>query len=155
MVNKNTEEAKYTEVWGDTVILKELVYACIIGVVLTMGMFFVGQSIFSKMDNLEPSLANGYSLLVGVAGCLVSGAVSAKLFKPKRIVEEKFEFENIEDILESAGMTIEEEAEALSVVDPAIIRELEDLELYALLALIPEDSKNYKPEYRAKVNGGI
>lgn len=155
MKNNKMEEAKYTEVWGDTVILKELVYACAIGVVLTMGMFFLGQNIFSKIDNLEPSLANGYSLLVGVSGCLLAGAVSAKLFKPKRIVEEKFEFEDIEHILEAAGMTLEEETEALAIADASIIKELEDLQLYALLALIPEDSKNYKPEYKEKMNGGI
>lgn len=28
---------------------------------------------------------------------------------------------------------------------------MEDLELYALLALIPEGSPNYKPEYKEKV----
>lgn len=30
---------KYTEVWGDTVVLKELIYSCIIGVSITMIMF--------------------------------------------------------------------------------------------------------------------
>ena len=153
-MNKN-ETAKYTEVWGDTVVLKELVYACVIGVVLTMSMFFMGQKIFLGMEGIEPSLANGYALLIGVAGCLISGAISAKLFKPKRVVEERFEFENIEEILNAAGMTVEEEAEALGNVDETIINELEDLELYALLALIPEGSKNYKKEYREKMNGGI
>ncbi len=51
-------------------------------------------------------------------------------------------------------MTVEEEIEALSNLDSEIIKELEDLELYALLALIPEDSKNYKPEYKMKMKGG-
>ena len=31
-----------------------------------------------------------------------------------------------------------------------VIAEMEDLELYALLALIPEGSPNYKPEYKEK-----
>ena len=70
-------------------------------------------------------------------------------------MEEKFEFENIENILESTGITLEEEIEALSKLDSETIKELEDLELYALLALIPEDSKNYKKEYKEKAKGGV
>ena len=154
-MNKETKNKKYTEVWGDTVVLKELLYSCVIGVFLTMSMFFLGQKIFHSFENIEKSLANGYALLIGVIGCIVSGAICAKLFRPKRTVEEKFEFENIENILESAGITLEEEREALSKLDSETIKELEDLELYALLALIPEDSKNYKKEYKEKAKGGV
>ena len=154
-MNKETKNEKYTEVWGDTVVLKELLYSCVIGVFFTMGMFFLGKKIFQSFENIEKSLANGYALLIGVIGCIASGAICAKLFRPKRTVEEKFEFENIENILESAGITLEEEREALSKLDSETIKELEDLELYALLALIPEDSKNYKKEYKEKAKGGI
>ncbi|MCY7008897.1 hypothetical protein OCK72_09695 [Fusobacterium simiae] len=154
-MNKETKKENYTEVWGDTVILKELLYSCIIGVFLTMAMFFLGQKIFHNFESIDKSLANGYALLIGVIGCITSGAICAKLFHPKRTVEEKFEFENIENILESAGITLEEEKEALSRLDSEVIKELEDLELYALLALIPEDSKNYKKEYKEKVKGGM
>ena len=154
-MNKETKNEKYTEVWGDTVVLKELLYSCVIGVFFTMGMFFLGKKIFQSFENIEKSLANGYALLIGVIGCIASGAICAKLFRPKRTVEEKFEFENIENILESAGITLEEEREALSKLDSETIKELEDLELYALLALIPEDSKNYKKEYKEKAKGGV
>ncbi len=154
MVKNNEQKPiKYTEVWGDTVNLKELVYSCMIGVILTMSLFLLGQKIFHGMENLEPSLADGYALLVGVVGCIGSGVICAKLFKPKRQVEERSEFEDIEETLKAAGMTIEEEAEALSKAHPSIIKELEDLDLYALLALIPEDSPNYKPEYRKIMEG--
>ncbi len=146
MTDKN--KPIYTEVWGDRVILKELGIACLLGVGLTMSFFLVGQKIFLGMEGLEVSLANGYALIVGVAGCIISGVVSAKLFKPKRNIEERFEFEDIEDILHAAGITVEEEKEALAVADKDIIKELEDLQLYALLALIPEDSPNYKAEYK-------
>lgn len=47
-------------------------------------------------------------------------------------------------------MTLEEEIDALRTVSPDVIREMESFELYSLLALIPEDSPNYKPEYRLK-----
>ena len=44
---KRNKDLYYTEVWGDTVVLKELLYACLIGVVLTMGMFLIGREFFS------------------------------------------------------------------------------------------------------------
>lgn len=153
-MNQVKGKPELTEVWGDTVVIKELFMAVIIGIVLTMGFYILGTKIFVGNPNIETSLAKGYSLLVGITGCILSGAVSAKLFKPKRNIEEKLEQDDIEDILKSAGMTIEEEAEALSKVSPQIIAEMEELELWAFLALIPEDSPNYKKEYKEK-NGGI
>ncbi|NLW41366.1 MAG: MFS transporter [Tissierellia bacterium] len=144
------KDKKYIEIWGDTVDLKELVYASIIGVVMTMTMFLIGRRTFLNMDNIDLGLANGYSLLFGVLGCILSGIISAKLFKPKRIIEERHNKEDILDIISAAGMTLEEEIEALSNLDPEIIEELEELELYGLLSLIPEDSKNYKQEYKLR-----
>lgn len=149
-MKEKEKDKKYIEIWGDTVDLKELVYASIIGVVMTMTMFLIGRRIFLNMDNIDLGLANGYSLLFGVLGCILSGIISAKLFKPKRIIEERHNKEDILDIISAAGMTLEEEIEALSNLDPEIIEELEELELYGLLSLIPEDSKNYKQEYKLR-----
>lgn len=147
-------DKKYTQVWGDVVSLKELVLSAVIGVAATMGMFFLGKYIFNHViTGLEEELANGYALLIGVSGVFVSGFISAKLFKPKRKIEETMELEEIEDILKAAGMTPEEEAQALAEASSDTIREMEELELYGLLALIPEDSKNYKPEYKEKLKG--
>lgn len=148
------KKVQLTEVWGDTVDLKELLISSILGIVLTVGTYLIGRSIFLNIEGLDTGLAKGYSLLVGIVGCIASGVISAKLFKPKRIVEEKFENENIEDILKAAGMTVEDEINALRNVDPAIIAEMEEFELYSLLELVPEDSPNYKPEYKEKARGG-
>ena len=150
---KGENVPKYTEVWRDRVILKELALSCLLGVILTMFFFLVGQKIFHNMKNIEHSLANGYALIVGVAGCILSGVISAKLFKPKRRVEEKFEFEDIREVIHAAGLSVEEEAVELGKADKDIIKELEDLNLYTLLALIPKSSKNYKPEYKIKAKG--
>ena len=144
----------YTHVWGDVVSLKELVYSAIIGISVTIGMFLLGQYLFNEViEGIDEALANGYALLVGVCGVFVSGFISAKLFKPKRKIEDKIETEAIEDILKAAGITVEEEIEALATASPEVIQEMEELELYALLALIPEDSKNYKPEYKELLEG--
>ena len=50
-------------------------------------------------------------------------------------------------------MTLEEEREALSTASPELIREMENCNLYSLLTLIPENSPNFKPEYRMNVSG--
>lgn len=63
------------------------------------------------------------------------------------------EQEEIADVLKAAGMTVEEEAKALAEAPADVIAEMEELELYGLLALIPEDSKNYKPIYKEKLEG--
>ncbi|SDI36881.1 hypothetical protein [Proteiniclasticum ruminis] len=152
-MNQKNKKLQYTEVWGDTVIIRELFTAVLIGIVLTMSFYLLGEKIFVGNPNIEESLAKGYSLLIGITGCILSGAISAKLFRPKRNIEEKLEQNEVEEILKLAGMTLEEETEALSIVDPAIIKEMEDLELWSFLALIPEGTPNYKPEYRER-NGG-
>lgn len=151
-MKKNEEHiGKYMSVWGDTVVLKELAVSAVICVILTMAFFLCGRFFLLKIDSLEPALAKGYSLLVGIVGTFLGAAICAKLFKPKRKIMVAFQEENIEDILKAAGMTVDEEREALRHVSKEVIREMEDLELYSLLSLIPEDCPHYKPEYREKV----
>ena len=151
-MKKQEHVGQYMEVWGDTVVPKELAASAVICVILTMVFFLAGRSVLLSIDSLDPALAKGYSLLVGIIGTFLGATICAKKFKPKRNIMIEFQEENIEDILKAAGMTVEEEQEALRHVSPQIIREMEDLELYSLLALIPEDSPNYKPEYRQRVN---
>ena len=149
-MGNNPNKNQLTEVWGDTVNLRELLIASIIGVVITMGAYLIGRHIFSGMPDLSAGVAKGYALLVGICGCITSGAISAKLFKPKRVFFESQPDEKLEDILLAAGITAEEEAAALSIMDPEIIAEMEELELYSLLSLIPENSPNFKPIYKEK-----
>lgn len=154
MSSKEAKQANdLTEVWGDTVSLKQLGYASILGFALTMAFFLAGRSYFLGLGTIETSLAKGYSLLVGMAGCILSAVISAKLFKPKRIIEEHLDQESVEEVLATAGITPEEEKEALGKLDPKVISEMEDLELWQLLAMIPEGSPNYKPEYKELAGG--
>lgn len=153
MSEEKKDMGQLTEVWGDTVNLRELTISTIIGIVLTMSFYFIGRRIFTNMANIEKSLANGYSLLVGILGCFASGIISAKLFKPKRIVEDMADPATLEDILKEGGMTLEDEIEAISKVNEEVIKEMENVGLYSLLSLIPEDSPNYKPEYKEKLKG--
>jgi len=149
-MKKEEHVGKYMEVWGDTVVPKELAASAAICVVLTMIFFLGGRSLLLGIESLDPALAKGYSLLVGIVGTFLGATIAAKKFKPKRRIMVDFQEENIEDILKAAGMTVEEEREALRTVSPEVIKEMEDLELYSLLSLIPEDCANYKPEYRQR-----
>lgn len=150
-MRQKEQVGKYMEVWGDTIIPKELAIAAVICVITTMVFFLTGRTVLLSIESLTPALARGYALLVGILGTFLGAVICAKKFKPKRKIMVEFQEESIEDILKAAGMTVEEEREALRTVSPEIIREMEDLELYSLLALIPEDSANYKPEYREKL----
>lgn len=149
-MKQKEQVGKYMEVWGDTIVPKELAISAIICVITTMVFFLAGRTVLLGIESLTPALAKGYALLVGILGTFLGATICAKKFKPKRKIMIEFQEENIEDILKAAGMTVEEEREALRTVSPEIIKEMEDLELYSLLALIPEDSANYKPEYKEK-----
>ena len=153
----NTEPEKkekvLTEVWGDTVNIKELAISIILGVIFTMCFYLIGRKIFMSMGTIEENLAKGYALFVGIAGCFIAAVISAKSFRPKRFVAELDSTTDIAEVLEYAHMTPEEEGEALTKVGPDVIKELEDLELYGLLALIPEGANSYKPEYRELAGG--
>lgn len=140
------------EVWGDTVNLKELFISVVLGIVLTMAFYVAGRAFFLSMDSIDAGLAKGYALFVGIVGCFIAATISARKFKPKRFIGELNDIGDIQEVLEYAHMTVEEEAEALAKVDKGVIKELEDLELYALLALIPEGSPNYKPEYKERAS---
>lgn len=135
MVLERENRPHLAEVWGDTVVLRELLLASILGIVLTMSGYLIGRYIFGQMPNIEEGLAKGYSLMIGIIGCVVSAIISANLFKPKRVVEEQFEVDNIEEIIKFGGMTLEEEIEALQNVDPQVLREMEELNLKGLLQL--------------------
>ena len=59
---------KYMFVWGDTVVLKELAISAVICVILTMVFYLAGRTGLLQIQSLDPALAKGYSLLVGIVG---------------------------------------------------------------------------------------
>ena len=126
---------RYAEVWGDTVDLKHLAASTVIGIVLTMGGYVVGLQFFSaQADKISPALVKGYSLMVGVIGCVASGVICAILYKPKRVLVEKAQTADVAETLAALGMKPEEEAAALETVELAAKKELQDLGLLDTLA---------------------
>ncbi|WP_260854202.1 hypothetical protein [Paraburkholderia sp. BCC1886] len=78
---------RYAEVWGDTVELGHLAWSVVLGIGISTGAFFAGERVLSAVV-ADPAIARAYAMLVGLAGCLIAGALCAVLFKPKRTVVE-------------------------------------------------------------------
>lgn len=128
-------ELKYAELWGDRVVLKELLIASVIGIVLTMTFYFNASKYFLSQESIDPGLAKGYSLMIGIGGCLLGGIISSKLFKPKREVVESGEKLDVLGAIEAAGSTLEDEIKAMKSLNKQSIEEMKVLGLDALLEL--------------------
>ncbi|HEY5854161.1 MAG TPA: hypothetical protein VIW24_08955 [Aldersonia sp.] len=76
---------RYLEVWGDTVVGRDLALAVLIGTGFSALALFGAKTLFGRIV-ANPSLADAYALLVGIAACIVAGVISGKLFAPKRKV---------------------------------------------------------------------
>lgn len=151
MAKQKEQVGKYMEVWGDTVVPRGIGGLCDYLYLYFHGVLPGRPRIFHEPwyagTGPLPKVTHCSSVLpVRLWGAFIAGS----RFKPKRRILIDSNSEDIEEILKAAGMTVEEEREALRTVSPEIIREMENFELYSLLALIPEDSPNYKPEYREK-----
>ncbi|MBF0528647.1 MAG: hypothetical protein HQK55_05130 [Deltaproteobacteria bacterium] len=131
------------DVWGDTVDLKHLALAMVIGVVISLTFYLLGlMYLQNSYPNLTKSLMTAYALLIGILGCLSSAVVSAKFFKPKRSLnEDHFSEKDRNAVLDELQIDREKEAEELKSVGPEIIAELKNLELYELFA-----GNNHQPD---------
>lgn len=78
------------EVWGDVVDLRQLAIAIVIGGTISLSTYLIAAHFMQNIgDNKD--LGRAYAMLVGLIACILSGAICAKLFKPKRIVTEGHE----------------------------------------------------------------
>lgn len=130
------EKKPYADVWGDTVDLKHLGIAMIIGIIISLSFYMFGlHYLKANFPKLAANLMTAYALLIGISGCLLSAIVSAKLFKPKRkLNEEEFSEADRLAVLEELKIDREKEAAELETVGPQIIQEMKDLQIYDLFA---------------------
>ncbi len=123
------------EVWGDTVDLKHLTWAIVIGIGISVtGYFFASRWLASVVESKQ--LAQAYAMLAGLAGCVIAGVICARIFPPKRVVTEK-------DISSDPAWRAEVLAElenqpgglgTVADLPPAVVQELQELKLYELSA---------------------
>lgn len=128
------EKKTYADVWGDTVDIRHLAFAMIIGIVISLLCYVLGLSfVKSNFPKVPANLTKAYALLIGILGSLISAFVSAKLFKPKRILKEgHFSEEDRNLVLDELQIDRNKEAEELKTAGPAIIEEMKQLQLYDL-----------------------
>lgn len=119
------------EVWGDTVDVRHLVYAIVIGAIVSLSAFFTAQHFLLEWV-ASAQMARAYAMLVGIVGCLVGGAISASLFKPKRHVVEHeadpaWRSQILKDLQSEFG-----DLGRLADLPPETIAELKEMDLYEL-----------------------
>ena len=131
----NHSVKKFAEVWGDTLVLKELFFSAILGIALTMAGYLLGVRYFAGIQGLSKSLISGYGLMTGIIGCVAAGTIASKLYKPKRTVEDMIVQEDIAAVLKAGDMTLEEETLAMTNLDSQVLSEMQELNLQALLDL--------------------
>ena len=131
----NHSVKKFAEVWGDTLVLKELFFSAILGIALTMAGYLLGVRYFAEIKGLSKSLITGYALMTGIIGCVAAGTIASKLYKPKRTVEDMIVQEDIAAVLKAGDMTLEEETLAMTNLDSQVLSEMQELNLQALLDL--------------------
>lgn len=79
----DVEPRPYLVLWGDAVAPRELGRSLLLAVPVALGAFLLAQQVLSGSG--DEQVVDGYALLVGLAACVVTGAVCAKLFAPKRV----------------------------------------------------------------------
>ena len=131
----NHSVKKFAEVWGDTLVLKELLFSAILGIALTMAGYLLGVRYFAEIKGLSKSLITGYALMTGIIGCVAAGTIASKLYKPKRTVQDLIVQEDIAAVLKAGDMTLEEETIAMTNLDSQVLSEMQELNLQALLEL--------------------
>lgn len=127
------QASSLVEVWGDTVDIRHLAWSVALGVAISLGAFALANRVLSNYVP-DAAMSRAYAMLVGLGGCLLAGAVCAKLFKPKReVVEEASDLARRDEVLDQLAA----EAGGLgSVADlPAdVAAEMKELGLYDVFA---------------------
>ena len=124
---------RLVEVWGDTVDTVHLGLAVVIGSVISLACYLIASRVLTAVVS-PADVARAYAMLVGLAGCIISGIVCAKLFPPKReVVEAAADPFWREEVL--AQLVAESKSiGAISDLPPETVQELKELGLYELFA---------------------
>ncbi|UXM94652.1 hypothetical protein N5853_11170 [Bartonella sp. HY329] len=119
------------EVWGDVVDLRQLAIAIVIGGTISLSAFLIAAH-FMQHSNDAEDLGRSYAMLVGLVACILSGAICAKLFKPKRIVTEGHENDGLRAELISELAQETGTIGKMSYLPTEAVNELKEIDLYDL-----------------------
>lgn len=146
MKQKTSGSSGLAIIWGDTVSLRHLAGAMLIGMVLGISFYKGGLYIIvDQFSGIPANLHKSVGLLFGIVGCLIAAVISARLFPPKRVLsEQQFSPEERERVLKELQVDIEQEAEDMKTMSPAVLKEMEELQLLELFRKTGEKSPENK-----------
>ena len=136
-MNMNMESSRNNliEVWGDTVNFRSMLLAIVIGSVVSTGTFLLAKFYMSSLSG-DAALLNGYAMLIGLGGCLLSGFICSVMFKPARTVIASSE-NNSDNIKDFIVDLIKDDPNYSSVNElPSEVKE--ELELLQLMSVFQE-----------------
>lgn len=128
-----THDTDFVQVWGDVVALRDLRLAIPIGAAISLAAYLGAAALFARFVE-DPAMARAYGMLVGILGCILSGAVCAVLFKPKRVVHERLEDTSWHDQVIDQLAAERGGIGRMSDLSPATVAEMKELGLYELFA---------------------
>lgn len=129
------------EVWGDTVNFKSMLFAIVIGSVVSTGTFLLAKFFLSSSSG-DTTLLNGYAMLIGLGGCLLSGFICSIMFKPARTVISSQE-DNSDNVKAFIVDLIKDDPNYTSVNDlPSEVKE--ELNLLQLMTVFQEAEETAK-----------
>lgn len=79
----DSSKNQLVEVWGDTVNFKSMLIAILIGSFVSVTIFLSAKYFMSSLSG-DAKLLDGYAMLIGLGGCILSGIICSILFKPAR-----------------------------------------------------------------------
>ncbi|WP_443506698.1 hypothetical protein [Psychrobacter alimentarius] len=137
----DSSNSDLVEVWGDTVNFKSMLFAIVIGSVVSTGTFLLAKFFLSSSSG-DTTLLNGYAMLIGLGGCLLSGFICSIMFKPARTVISSQE-DNSENVKAFIVDLIKDDPNYTSVDDlPAEVKE--ELNLLQLMTVFQEAEETAK-----------
>jgi hypothetical protein len=120
-------------VWGDTVGFRHLLLGISAGAFFSFLASYYGKIyIDAHFSHMQKSLVAGYGLLIGIVVSVAMAVIVGMLCKPKRIFHEQECSVDKESFIKNYNINVEEEAVYVKAAPPEIIRELEQLGLYAV-----------------------
>ena len=136
-MNMNMESSRNNliEVWGDTVNFRSMLLAIVIGSVVSTGTFLLAKFYMSSLPG-DAALLNGYAMLIGLGGCLLSGFICSVMFKPARTVIASSE--NNSDNIKGFIVDLIKDDPNYSSVNELPSEVKEELELLQLMSVFQE-----------------
>lgn len=135
-----TDKHSFYQVWNDSVVIKDLIISILINVFLTTLFLYLSIYILSSSIT-DANIMRGYSLLIGLLGCILGAVICMNLFYPKRIIDSNIE--NNENLYSVIMSFVDHQSESsVTALPDSAKNELKALGLYDLFIRAEQKTLN-------------